>query len=170
MKSGAERVGMKGQLVFEFVVATLLFLAIVMYTINIINTTALQYSDGNSLEMIDNRAWEISEMLVRSDGIWGTTPPRAIGIAEQWPILSEEKITSLSGNCTTNFDDVLRLMNIHPDSARGMSIEVWRFSDPGESMIMKCGNTPGNFNSAAITRFGVSDTDGSLLKVKVFYW
>ena len=37
-RRGGRRV-MKGQMVFEFVIATLFFLGIVMYTINVLNTS-----------------------------------------------------------------------------------------------------------------------------------
>jgi hypothetical protein len=167
------RVMMKGQLIFEFVIATLFFLAIVMYTISYINTTVFAFSENHYSSMLENNAWQVSETLVTGKGVWsGTDPnmvPEELGLAEDWPVLNNSKIDSLDNWCGTRLSEMATLLDVDPEF-HGISIKIYRKTAAGEENIADCGSLPTRIPNALVTRFGVRDTDSSLLKVMVWYW
>ena len=166
---------MKGQLVFEFVIATLFFLVIVIYTITYLNTTVFAFSDNHYSSMLENNAWQVSEVLVTREGVWtGTAPnmnPEELGLAEDWPVLSEDKIESLNTWCMAPGieEGLAELLDVNPE-IHGTAIEIFENTAAGELNILTCGTQPGRVPHAMITRFGVKDTNGNLLKIMVWYW
>ena len=165
---------MKGQLVFEFVVATLFFLAIVMYTISYLNTTVFAFSESHYSSMLENNAWQVSEALVTGKGVWSDDDPpnmipEELGIAQDWPILNNSKITSLDNWCVGRLGEMAALLDVDPEF-HGISIEIYRKTPTGEENILDCGSPPTRIPNAMVTRFGVRDTDNNLLKVMVWYW
>jgi hypothetical protein len=164
---------LKGQLVFEFIVATLFFLAIIMYTINYLSSTVFLYSSDHYTNTLESKAWQVSEMLVRSQGNWfgsgETMTPLAIGLAGDWPELSEDKILSLDNWCPANTKGMMGLLNVD-SHIHGMGLEVKKLVSGSEVTLLECGGLPSGIQNAKVTRFGVSDVDKNLLKVDVWYW
>jgi hypothetical protein len=171
---GDGRRGLKGQAVFEFVIATLFFLAIIIYTINYLNSTVFLFSGEYRTNSLESRAWQVSEILVRSPGQWsGLSPnmvPSEMGLAEDWPLLSEDKIESLDNWCQANMDEMMLLLDVDP-RYHGIRLEVNKTLDVGEMTILECGSPPRGIQSAKVTRFGIGDgVNRRLLKVRVWYW
>lgn len=164
---------MKGQLVFEFVIATLFFLGIVMYTINVLNNTVGTYSGDHRDSILESRAWQVSEALTRSPGAWRMSGlglvPDSLGLADEWPVMDEAKIAGLSKMCTTDMDRVVSLLDADP-RYNDIAVRIHKFSGSGESTMLDCGNIPAEVPYSMITRFGVSDLDGMLLKTEVWYY
>ncbi len=164
---------MKGQLVFEFVVATLFFLAIIMYTINYLNSTVFLYSSDHYTNTLESKAWQVSEMLVRSQGDWSGIPPNmvpsAIGFAEEWPKLSEDKIKSLDNWCPANMEEMTGLLNVD-SRIHGIRLEINKSVSGSEVTLLECGSLASGIQNARATRFGISDVDQKLLKIGVWYW
>jgi hypothetical protein len=167
------RKAMKGQLIFEFVIATLFFLAIVMYTMNYLNLTVFSYSESHYNSMLHNNAWQASEALVTGKGVWsGASPnmvPQELGIAESWPVLSFGKIASLDNWCQVRLDEMAALLDVDPE-LHGASVKIYRKTAAGENVIAECGSVPSRLPHSEVTRFGVLDTDSSLVKVVLWYW
>ncbi len=160
---------MKGQLVFEFVVSTVFFLAIIMYTINHLNTTVFLYSGDHYTNSLESKAWQISEVLVRGQGDWTEDPPLALGLANMWPELNESKISDLETLCGSDREYVLYLLNADP-RIHGTRLEVNKTVSGSEVTLLDCGRLPHGIQTAMATRFGISDADKKLLKVRVWYW
>jgi len=161
---------LKGQLVFEFIVATLFFLAIIMYTINYLNSTVFLYSSDHHINILESKAWQISEVLVRSQGDWSGSPPLALGLANEWPELDEDKISDLETLCQSSMNDVIRLLNVD-SQMHWIALEVNKsLGSGGETNLLECGSLPSGIQNARVTRFGISDMDQKLLKVTVWYW
>lgn len=55
---------MKGQLIFEFIVASLIFFAIIMYTINYLNVNISDFREKFYQNKLQNKAFQISEILM----------------------------------------------------------------------------------------------------------
>jgi hypothetical protein len=163
------RGGMKGQLVFEFVIAAMFFLGIIMYTINYLNSTVFLYSSDYYVNTLESKAWQASEVLVRNEGVWSGSPPSMVpsvmGLAEDWPVLNESKIQGLNQFCVNYRSDVMRLLDINPE-LHGIRLEI---NESGGSSLLECGSLPRGIQSAMVSRFGVSES-GNLLKVRVWYW
>lgn len=58
---------MKGQLIFEFIIAGLIFFAIVLYTINYLNVSVSDFRDKFSQNRLQSKAIQIAEILVASE-------------------------------------------------------------------------------------------------------
>lgn len=163
---------MKGQLVFEFVLATLFFLAIVVYTINYLNTTVYLFSMDHYSDSLESKAWQVSELIARSGGNWSGFPPGppvAIGISDEWPLLNVSKISFLQQYCAIDRSGMMRLLDLDIDY-HGIRIEINKTSSGGESNLLDCGFLSEGTQAAKVTRLGVSDIDGSLLRLNVWYW
>ena len=163
---------MKGQAVFEFVVATLFFLGIVMYTINSLNTSVGTYSGEHRENVLEINAWRVSEILARSPGIWsgsGGTVPESLGLANEWPVMNESKMGSLVGMCATDMAGVERLLDIDP-MFNEIAVRIGKKAGSGEVLMLECGDVPQGVPYSMVTRFGVSGTDGRLLKMDVWYY
>ncbi len=165
------RSGMRGQLIFEFVIATLFFLAIVMYTISYLNITVFAFSESHQNSMIRNNAWQISELLVKGQGVWSGSPlePMELGIAESWPVMNHTRITALDAWCGTRLGEMAALLDVDPE-IHGTSIKVYRKTASGEESLADCGSPPNSRPNTMVTRFGVLDTDSSLVRIVVWYW
>jgi len=100
---------LKGQLIFEFVVAVVIFFAIVIYTLNFLNGQVATYSGEYYTESVDSKAVQIAELLVLNNGSW--TPGGGLvvaGIAQEWPVLNRTKASWLNNYCD---DYYVALMN-----------------------------------------------------------
>jgi hypothetical protein len=162
------RRGRKGQIVFEFVIATLFFLAIVMYTITYMNNSVFMHSSEHRLDTLESRAWQISEGLVTGKGVWSGGVPQEIGLALDWPVLNETSISELDTWCGGNWDDFMGLLDVEPN-LNNLALSIDKFTDPGETNLLECGSPPQGIPGAGVTRFAVGE-DGSVLKVGVWYW
>jgi hypothetical protein len=164
---------LKGQLVFEFVIATLFFLAITMHTLNLLSYSVGSYSSDYRTNSMESRAWQVSEILVRKPGSWsGGDPnmvPSSMGLASQWPELSMGKIRSLDNYCgnPSNWNRAMRLLNVGLPY-EGISISIDEVVGGVDVNRLDCGTTQSA--SAIITRYGISDESGGILKVSVTYW
>ncbi len=162
----------KGQTVFEFIIATLFFLAIVMYVISFMNTNVNMYAREHGLGVLESRAWQASEALVRTEGNWSGSSPNMIpeepGLAQDWPVLDTGKLLSMDNFCSSGYEGFLRAMDVDPEY-HGMSLVVDRFDDPGETRLVDCGTPPQGRPYAEVKRAAVSDT-GKLLRIRVGYW
>ena len=159
---------MKGQLVFEFVIAAMFFLAMIMYTINYLNNTVFLYSSDYYANTLESKAWQVSEILMRNRGVWSGDPPNmvpsVIGLAGDWPVINESKILSLNQFCVNYRSDLMNLLDIDPE-LHGIRIEI----NESGSILAACGSLPEGIQNAEVTRFGVSES-GKLLRVRVWYW
>jgi hypothetical protein len=168
MRLGSGRV-MKGQLVFEFIIATMFFLAIVIYTISYMNGTVFDYSAEHTTSVYETRAWQASEVLVRSPGVWTGGVPSSIGFAASWPVLDETKIADLNTWCTGNEEAVYRLLDVDP-VYHGLKIEVYEDLPGGEFQLLDCGRKPDIVTKAGVTRFAVGDAGRNILRLVVWFW
>ena len=161
----------KGQVVFEFVIATLFFLAIVMYAINFLNTTVYQYSGKHYENIYDSNTWQVSENLVRNRGVWNGGLAEELGISGDWPYLNETSISRLQALCFADPDlgDVMRLLDLDPER-NGIEMQIYKYLDPGLVNILHCGSMPQGAYNTRITRFGVSDSDGRLLRMTLYFY
>ena len=156
-------------MVFEFVIATLFFLAIVAYVITNMNNSVFMHSREHQMNMLEIKAWQVSEALVTREGVWTGGVPQEIGLAQDWPVLSDDKINDLDNWCGANMDEMLVMLDVDP-LLNGVELEISRYTGPGEEMLLDCGNVPGGRPSAEITRFAVKSSDNNMLRVNVRYW
>jgi hypothetical protein len=98
--------------------------------------------------------------------------PSSVGIASDtrgWPVMSEAKIRSLDNFCYDNMDLVTEMLDV--DYMRnGLAIGIYKFDGDSETVMASCGSVPGSIPSSSITRIGISDADGDIIRIVVTYF
>jgi len=156
----------KGQMVFEFIVAAILFISIVVFVLNILNVNVSIFSGGYYVYALENKVLAASEALVKTSG--------GVGFADEWPVLDGGKIDSFVSNCTSGYASVLSRLSLVDNPAFGrpyrLRVEIdkdgWGAPKVCEQYVD--GVKPGNVTSAHVRRFGV--VEGEIVSVDVWVW
>ncbi len=148
---------MKGQAVFEFVVAAVLFFAIVFYMINFLNVSVSAYGLTSRLNDMESRAVGISDYLVR------------VNLTKKWPVLSYDRIKHLNDVCNQGIDNYFKLAALFDvDTSRGggMKIRINNGTD-----ILDCSDEVPvkGLQRAEIKRFALSENN-KILNISVMVW
>lgn len=151
----------KGQAVFEFVIATVLFLAVVFYIINFLNATIYNYNSQFNNVILDSKSVQISEILVKDTGEWVGGVPVIVGLSDEYPVMDINKIQDLESYCATNYVDLIDNFNLGRRKFR-INITV------GGSDYM-CGPSVPNVPRSETERFGILP-DNSIVKLNVWVW
>ena len=151
-------------MVFEFMVATVFFLAIIMYVINHLNMTVSVYGNEYRTNSLETRAMEMSEILVKSPGVWDGQVPLSPGLALEWPVLNQTKIGWMDSYCNTNYKELSDSMNMDRN-VRGFQIRI----SEGGVTLMDCGQLARGIINAVVERVALSES-GNLLRVNVWTW
>jgi len=160
---------MKGQLVFEFIVAVLIFFGIVFYAINYLSWTVSGYSSDFSAENMESEASQIGELLVLNKGNWSGGNPVTLGLAQEWPVLNSTKISWLNASCNTlpsGYAKIMENLDVHPRYRMKITIRN------ETAFLVDCGlGAPisGNVTKAETKRYALSES-GSVLVVYVTIW
>ncbi|MCX6814126.1 MAG: hypothetical protein NTY20_00525 [Candidatus Aenigmarchaeota archaeon] len=156
----------KAQLVFEFIVAVLIFFGIVFYAINYLSWTVAGYSSDFSVENMESEASQIGELLVLNKGNWSGGTPITVGLAQEWPVLNSTKITWLNSSCNNNYDGFVKKLDVQPRYR--MKITVRNET----SFLADCRwgqPISGNVTRADVRRYALSES-GNVLTVYVVIW
>jgi hypothetical protein len=151
-------------MVFEFIVAAVIFLAIIMYVINSLNLTVYLYGNEYQTNTLESRAIGMSETLVKNPGVWDNRTPVSPGLAVEWPVLNLTRIGWLDSYCRNNYTGLAKTIGVGPD-LHGFRIEVTE----DEALIMECGQLARGRVNAVVERIAISES-GSLLRVTVWTW
>jgi len=145
---------MKGQAVFEFVVAAMLFFVIIFYMLSFLSTTVSSYRSGFGINRLEAKAIDVSDALVR------------INLTEKYPVLSYGRIGYLDGYCAHG-DNYVRLLSRFGIywTGGGMRISV----KEGRKTILDCGDFPPDAYTATVDRYMLSENN-TLLGVGVVVW
>ena len=164
---------MKGQMVFEFIIATVLFFSIVFYVLNFLNTQTEIYSADYLTNELQSKGFQISEMLVHNQGIWyDDGSASVIGLSNKWPILNSTKINMLEDYCLNHYDELLEKLDMEmatPYGTRFMKIVIEINETGTENEIMKCGYEPQNITVVRVERYGITEED-KILRISVGVW
>jgi len=155
---------MKGQMVFEFVIAALILFTIVVYVINFLASAMGAYHSRFSGSFLESKAIQISEVLMNDP---------VEGLSYEWPQLDAEKMADFDAGCQ-DVDSYIALIgdfglveNEPFEIYHHMSIMV--NSTDGTSYV-DCGRTPPEMMTrSVVTRFGVLPS-GGLATIQVMVW
>ncbi len=167
MKPGRKK-RMKGQLVFEFMIAVVIFFGLIFYVLNYLNGTVAGYSADYSAESMESRASQIGEMLVMNRGVWVSGNPLVTGIAENWPVLNSTKISWLNSSCNTGYEAFAAKLDVPP----GKRLKLTVINENSGSKMADCKwgqAVSGNVTKAETTRYAVLTT-GDVVSVYVCIW
>ncbi len=166
MKGSCRKRKFKAQLVFEFVVAVLVFFGIVFYVINYLSWTVVGYSSSFSAENMESEASQIGEMLVLNKGKWSGGEPTVVGLAQEWPVMNSTKISWLNTSCNNDYAGFMGKLDVHPRYKMKITIrnETSFLADCRWGLAM-----PDNVTKAETKRYAISES-GNLLTVYVGIW
>lgn len=163
---------MKGQLVFEFVMAMFILFAIIIYAINYLSINMNMYHANFLSNFLEGRAVQISEVLLNDP---------ANGLVSEWPLLSIERMRDFNESCYSDDGYIQLLYNfsliedIPYTELHHMSVLV--NSTDGREYV-DCGRTPPEdiamwhriASTATVTRFGFVPADNKIATVEVVVW
>ena len=162
---------MKGQLVFEFVIAALMLFAIIIYTINYLSINSNLYHERFLSNILESKAMQVSEILMNDPNN---------GIIEQWPILDMVKMTSFENDCDTDYVGMLQdfsMIDNEPyTELHHMSVVV---NSSDGTLYLDCGRSPPSIpiiwyraaSKAMVTRFGyLPPPVDKIATVEVIVW
>lgn len=156
---GAER-GMKGQMVFEFLIAAVIFIGIIIFILNILNTNVALFAGDYFVYNMENKVIAASEALVKTMG--------GVGLAKEWPVLDQARIDAFP-NCGTL--EVLEGLNLINKPGFGQPYDVRIVINESETSapLLECGSdAPEGVTTAIIKRFGI--LNGEVVEITVWVW
>ncbi len=159
-------------MVFEFVVAAVIFFAVVFYTINYLNSGVSAFSGGSYVNNLEIRAIQISELLVHDPGVWEDSTPKIVGLSKEWPVLNMTKIQLLDGFCNYSANYTYLLQNLGLEESRFGSRRIYNVSikiNEGDNVLLDCGLNPPEKMMVNVERFALSEGD-KILTVNVWVW
>jgi hypothetical protein len=157
--------GRKGQLVFEFVIASVFFFYMVFYVINYLNSAALVFANDFYVNSLEFKSLHVSEVLLHSRGTWNGNVPLAPGLAVEWPVLNSTKIQYMDAYCISDYYGLLEKLDVDYGTGHGIRIEINR---TGGNM-MECGHIPEGIVNTKIERFALSEGN-EVLFVGIWAW
>jgi len=161
---------MKGQLVFEFVIAIFILFGIIIYAIDYLSTNMNTYHARFLSNFLESRAIQISEVLLNDP---------VNGIVSEWPLLDKTKMQDFNHTCYYNYLDVLYNFSMIEDlpytQLYHMHVQV-NSTDGYEYVV--CGRTPPEnitiwhhiASRATVTRFGFVPADNKIATIEVVVW
>ncbi len=167
-----------GQMVFEFVIAVIVFLALVIYTMGFVNVNVGSYGESMLVNEVENRAVGASEVLVKSRGMWDGSTPKSVGLADNWPVLDKDKIKKFIDFCKDRFNrgfekDVFEKLDLgNYSGAVNISSVTLDYSILcGRSSDCFCGESvPAARAKAYVRRYGLVKYNNEMKVVAVDVW
>ena len=166
----------KGQMVFEFLIAAVLFIGIILFVLNTLNTNVSIYTGDYYRYNIEGKAVAASEALVKIT--------KGIGLAKEWPVLDSARVSALNTRCGTfsaqpeKYLVLLQDLNLLDKPfftgtglAYDVRIEVNQTAG-GQLLLCEPPNPPkmpGNVTSSRMRRFGILDT-GQIVELTLWVW
>ena len=154
---------MKGQMVFEFLIAGIMFFAIVVYSINYLNVNVSDFKWKFYQDKLQGKAMQISDILMNEKS--------SLGLVGQPHVFSTAKIQNFSQNyCdVSKYHDLLGEFYLVEKTVWGTldhDMNILLFS--GESYLDCGAKIPGNTTKAEVERVGLLNND--LVKLRVVVW
>lgn len=178
---------LKGQMIFEFTVAAMLFFGIMFFIIAYLNQNVQSFSSDAYREILQAKAYQISEILVHHPGNWddsnpATPTPLIPGFEEDWPVLNDQRMEDFNNYCVIadGYDSLRlvfgldeRLYDFDTDGRRQFNITMTDLDAAlggTEPIIINCGRDPTGPARAIITRVAVNQAKSHTLLMRVAVW
>jgi hypothetical protein len=155
---------MKGQLIFEFIIAGLIFFAIIIYTINYLNISTSDFKEKFSQSRLQSKAVQIAEILMSSKSGLSMADDMKFNLSK----IQEFNNTYCPppGNYTKLAVDLYLYekneFGFFPNNAK---IELFK----NNAMVLDCGPAiPRGLTKVEMTRVGL--LQGEIAKLRVVVW
>jgi hypothetical protein len=155
---------MKGQFVFEFIIAGVFFFAIVLYSINYLNINVSDFKADFHQNVLQAKAVQASEILMNDKASMGLVD----GI-----VFNDTKIQNFNSMyCDSgSYDSLVEDFHLYDIRSYGVfpkDINIFVLI-PTSGMILDCGMPiPRGVEKAEITRFGLHKGEAAVLGVVIW--
>jgi len=159
---------MKGQFVFEFLLAGVIFFAVVLYAMNYLNVNVSDFQVRFYSDKLQSKALQISDMLGNDRS--------SLGLVESPSLFNKSMIESFNSTYCLDQDGYLRMrldLNLMEKTEYGERMHNVNITLVTESglILLDCGyNIPTGIERAEAERFGVFRENGELAKLRVIVW
>jgi len=157
-------------MVFEFIIAVMLFFTIIFFMLNYMNTAVSGYDRDFFQEDMESKASQVSELLVMNNGVWVGREPVVLGISAGWPVLNSTKIQWLKNYCIypANYSKLADSLGVHPRTMMKIQInETW--SDGSLHELANCSVREPVSAKIESKRFAINET-GGIIVISVKIW
>ncbi|UCD07532.1 MAG: hypothetical protein JSW41_00985 [Candidatus Aenigmatarchaeota archaeon] len=164
--------GMKGQMVFEFVIAAVIFFGIVFYTVNYLSSSFSSFSNDLYMNDLESKVIQVSDLLVHNQGLWENGKPKIIGLSKEWPVLDAAKIQDFEDFCNDPANYTYLLENLGLDEIKFGVVQTHRIKikiDDDSGTLVDCGPSPPEKQMVSIERFALSEYN-DILRINVWIW
>jgi len=168
-------VKMKGQMIFEFIIAAVMFFSIVFYVLNYLNVEVGGYSSDYFVNELENKAVQISELLMHNPGIWYTDDNTAdvIGLSGRYPVINVTKAAMLDTYCNSNYGDFLDKLDMGLSTPYGGKLMntmiILNKTNVEDNPLIECRYEPENVTFVRVERFGITE-EGDVVKLTIGVW
>ncbi|NIO21509.1 MAG: hypothetical protein GTN76_12405 [Candidatus Aenigmarchaeota archaeon] len=157
---------MKGQFVFEFLIAGIIFFAIVLYAMNFLNANVSDFRGKFYMDKLQSKALQISEILGNDKS--------SISLVEGPSLFNISKIRNFNATyCNGGYTQLRRDFDLIEKTEYGdrmHNINITLTSESG-TYVLDCGYTiPAGTEKAEIERLGVLNENNELVKLRVIVW
>jgi hypothetical protein len=152
---------LKGQLVFEFVIAAVIMFSIIVYSISFLNNRMDAYHTGFVSNSMESKAVKVTSMLLN----------QGCGIVGEWPMLDSGRCALLESECENDYDSVLARFGLERRVSydRPVHLQI-SIEGLGGASYMTCGNSPPErVSKVAVTRF-VLLPSREIARLRVTVW
>lgn len=157
---------MKGQFVFEFLIAGLIFFTVVVYTISFLNVNVSDFKGKFYHNRLQSKAIQVSEVLMGGGSYLSIADSSEFNLAKIQEF--NENYCNLSEIIT--YQNLVNDLHLYETTVYGVfsdNIKIYLFS-PSETLL-DCGPViPRNITKAEVGRVGVFN--GEMAKLEVVVW
>jgi len=159
---------MKGQFVFEFLLAGVIFFAIVLYAMNYLNVNVSDFKVRFYSDKLQSKALQISEVLGNEKS--------SLGLVERPSLFNRSRIDNFNATYCSDQNGYMRLredfdlMEKGEYGERAHNVNITLTTESG-LILLQCGYTiPTGTERAETERFGVFNENGELVKLRIIVW
>lgn len=169
---------MKGQAVFEFVIASIMFFGIMVFIIMSMGNVFGSFTGEYYSNVLQGQAVAVSELILKTPGNWSGETPLSVGLSEGWPVLNSTRIAYLNALCNSDYTKTLDMLDIESKSFtiqesgfnRSYNMNMTIINMTSNKVILDCGKEISlRAEKGGIKRFGVSNTS-DVLVFELWLW
>ncbi len=158
----------KGQFVFEFLIAGVIFFAVVLYAMNYLSANVSDFRGKFYMDKLQSKALQISSILLNEKS--------PMGVVESPHVFNMSKIDGFDTKyCGATGDYTLLRKNLdliektdYGERVHNINITLTKASGVP---LLSCGYTvPGGARKAEMQRFGILNEDRGLVILKMVVW
>lgn len=157
--------GMKGQAVFEFIIASLILFSVIIYTINVVSSDFNLRHNHFLSDRLEGNVIRVSDLLLSE---------HQYGLTGDWPRLDQSKLDAFEAFCNPPNDytavlEAFGLKEVAPYTRyTHMNVTVL---DSDDVYVVNCGRTPPEtVGKAVITRFAFYPSNDEIARIDVTLW